>query len=69
MREVEMDKKEMVISEIEKTPDYLLDEVLDFIGYLKSKKVKDGIENAIASETSLKKDWLRSEEEEAWQHL
>ena len=59
----------MVISEIEKTPDYLLDEVLDFIGYLKSKKVKNGIENAIASESSLKKDWFRPEEEEAWQHL
>ncbi len=69
MREGEMGKKEMVISEIEKTPDYLLDEVLDFIGYLKSKKIKYGMEYAIASESSLKKDWLRSEEEEAWRHL
>ena len=35
----------------------------------KSKILKERSESAIASESSLKKDWLRPEEDEAWQDL
>ena len=31
--------------------------------------MKENIANAIASESSLKKDWLKSEEDESWQNL
>lgn len=64
-----MSKKEQVVSEIEHVPDYILDEVLDFIAFLKSKKIEDGIENAVASELVLSKDWLKSEEDAAWRYL
>ena len=36
---------------------------------LKTKKIKEILEITIASESSLSKDWLREEEEQAWQGL
>lgn len=64
-----MSKKELVISEIEKVPEPFLDEVLDFIHFLKSKIIREKLDTAVASESSLKKDWLRPEEDEAWRSL
>lgn len=64
-----MSKKEMLLSEIEQVPEPLLDEVLDFIHFLKTKIIKERLDTAIASESSLKKDWLRPEEDAAWQSL
>ncbi len=64
-----MHKKELVINEIEHVPEPLLDEVLDFIHFLKTKMTKERIDTAIASESPLEKDWLKPEEDEAWQNL
>lgn len=64
-----MHKKELVINEIEHVPEPLLDEVLDFIHFLKTKMTKERIDTAVASESSLEKDWLKPEEDEAWQNL
>ncbi|HCJ67528.1 MAG TPA: DUF2281 domain-containing protein [Elusimicrobia bacterium] len=64
-----MSKKELLLSEIEEVPESFLDEVLDFIHFLKTKIIKEKIDTAIASESSLRKDWLKSEENEAWQDL
>jgi hypothetical protein len=64
-----MSKKELLIKEIEQVPEPFLDEVLDFVHFLRAKIAKERLETAIASESSLKKDWLRSEEDEAWQNL
>ena len=64
-----MSKKELLINEIEQVPEPFLDEVLDFIHFLKAKIIRGGIDNSIASESSLKKDWLKAEEDEAWQNL
>jgi hypothetical protein len=50
-------------------PEPFLDEVLDFVHFLKTKIIREGIANAIDSESSLKKDWLKSEEDESWQNL
>jgi hypothetical protein len=33
------------------------------------QKLIEGMETAIASETSLRKDWLKAEEDKAWQDL
>ncbi len=33
------------------------------------QKLKEGMGTAIASETSLRKDWLKAEEDDAWQDL
>lgn len=64
-----MSKKELIISEIEHVPELLLDEVLDFINFLKTKIIRERLDTAIASESSLEKDWLKSEEDKAWQNL
>ncbi len=64
-----MRKKELLISEIEQVPDAYLDEVLDFVHFLKSKIIREKTDTAVASESSLKKDWLLPEEDEAWQAL
>jgi len=64
-----MSKKEMLLSEIEQVSESTLDEVLDFLHFLKSKIIKERFDTAIASESSLKKDWLKPEEDGAWQNL
>jgi len=64
-----MIKRETVINEIEQVPEPFLEEVMDFIHFLKAKITKERIDTAIASESSLKKDWLRLEEDEAWRNL
>jgi len=61
--------KELIIKEIEQMPDEYLSEVLDFIRFLGAKVLEERMGTAIASESSLEKDWLRPEEEEAWQDL
>jgi hypothetical protein len=64
-----MGKKELLINEIEGAPEPFIDEVLDFVHFLKTKIVKERMDTAIASESSLKRDWLRPEEDEAWKSL
>ncbi len=65
-----MNCKEQIIQEIERIPEPLLSEVLDFIQFLKQKHLsQDKWETALLSESSLQKDWLIPEEDEAWQHL
>lgn len=64
-----MSKKELLLNEIEQTPEPLLDEVLDYLRFLKGKLAAQRLDTAIASESALKKDWLRPEEDEAWQSL
>ncbi len=64
-----MQVKERILREIEKIPDEYLDEVLDFLRYLETKTKENTMESALLSESSLKKDWLRPEEDEAWKNL
>lgn len=64
-----MSPKDILLREIEETPDELLKEVLYFIQFLKQRKGHDKFEITTASESSLEKDWLRPEEDEAWQNL
>jgi hypothetical protein len=67
--EKSMPNKALVIHEIETLPESYLDEVFDFIRFVKAKSVREGIYTCIASESSLKKDWLCAEEDEAWGDL
>ncbi|PIU84034.1 MAG: DUF2281 domain-containing protein [Elusimicrobia bacterium CG06_land_8_20_14_3_00_38_11] len=65
-----MNRKELLLNEINRIPEPLIDEALDFIRFLKSKiKNKKQKDTAILSVTSLKKDWLKSEENKAWENL
>ena len=59
-----------IVSEIKDFPEDYLEELLDFVHYLKRKAKNNGdIDLAAASESSLRKDWDRPEEDEAWQEL
>ena len=60
---------ELLFKEIEQLPENLKDELLDYIQYLKSKAAKEKYDLALISESSLQKDWLRLEEDEAWKDL
>jgi len=64
-----MSKKETLIEEIKQIPEPLIEEVWDFVQFLKTKITKEKMELAIASESSLEKDWLKPEEDEAWKNL
>ncbi len=66
---VNITKKELILREIEQVPDDLFEEILEFIRFIRIKSWKESMETAIASESSLKKEWLRPEEDEAWQDL
>lgn len=62
-------KKEQLLQEIGQAPDPFLDEVIDFIHFLKMKAIQEKTGGVTISESSLKKDWLKPEEEEAWRNL
>jgi hypothetical protein len=62
-------KKQTIIREIGNIPEPFLDEVLDFIRFIKTKIAKEKLDVTLASESSLKKDWLRLEEVNYWKHL
>ena len=62
-------KIDQIIDELNQFPEKLLEEIYDHVKYLKAKLIKDNMETAIVSESSLKKDWSRPEEDEAWQNL
>ncbi len=64
-----MEKKELIAKEIENIPEPYLIEILDFIRFLKIKALEQKMELALASEESLKKEWLKPEEDEAWKDL
>ncbi len=64
-----MDTKELLIQEIENSPDFILQEVWDFLQFLNAKYQQETLEISLMSESSLEKDWLQPEEDEAWQNL
>ena len=47
----------------------LLSEVLNFVHFLEAKLLREKLTVTVMSETSLKKDWMTSVEDEAWQSL
>jgi hypothetical protein len=61
--------RDKLVQEIDRTPAKLLPEVLDFLLFVNQKHRQDKAEILAISETSLQKDWLKPEEDEAWQHL
>jgi hypothetical protein len=64
-----MNRKELIAKEIEHVPEPVLEEVLDFVRFLKRKHVQEKLETALLSESSLKNDWMNPEEDDAWANL
>jgi hypothetical protein len=61
--------REMLLREMEDLPGALLEEVADFVQFLKAKVVRERTESALLSEPVLRRDWLRAEEDAAWADL
>jgi len=64
-----MDKKVLLVKEIKDIPEPIIEELLDFVRFLKAKIKKDKLNTVLLSESSLKKDWLKNEEDIAWRDL
>ncbi len=64
-----MSKTDLLMMELQQVPEPLLDEVLDFVRFLKAKQIREGLDTALASEPVLARDWLQPEEDAAWQVL
>ena len=64
-----MTQRQMLLNEIKKAPDNIFQEVYDFYQFLKMKSNQKITDILIASESSLKKDWLNEDEDNAWQDL
>ena len=61
---------DILIKEIETLPPSVIDEVYDFVLYLKHKAIRLKVEDiTLASEYVLSKDWLLPEEDAAWENL
>ena len=62
--------RDILSEEIKKVPEKFLDELYDFIQFLRYKKQTedDSIVTHIASEETLK-EWNSTEEDKAWKHL
>lgn len=63
-----MDLKNLLFQALDEVL-FLLEEVLDFVHFLKAKHPKEKLEISILSEFSLQKDWLGPEKDDAWQDL
>ncbi len=63
-----MDKEE-VLRKLNEMPDFLMEEISDFIEFLKTRVVRERFEATLLSESSLAKDWLKPEEDKAWKDL
>jgi hypothetical protein len=64
-----MSTKDVLINEIQEVPEPLLNEVLDFVCFLKARIAREKLEVTIMSESTLTSDWLLPEEDKAWQNL
>jgi hypothetical protein len=64
-----MSKKELIATELDRIPEEMLDEVLDFVRYLSAKAVVRAGEPALLSEAALADTWLKPEEDAAWSYL
>ena len=69
MKVILMTTKQIILKEINRISEPILEEVLDFIRFLENKSLQKASETAILSEASLAKDWLKPEEDKAWQNL
>ncbi|MCL2230419.1 MAG: hypothetical protein FWC01_04935 [Treponema sp.] len=59
----------LLLKEIETLPTACVGEVIDFVSWIKQRKMSQIPETMLMSEASLSKDWNTPEEDEAWASL
>lgn len=62
-----MSKQQLIENLISNAPENKLDIILTFIEFVLHEN--NEIDNSLLSEPSLAKDWMRAEEDAAWQNL
>jgi hypothetical protein len=58
-----------LLRELDTLPSCYMDEVLDFVAYLKQKHMNSIPETALLSEAALSRDWDSPDEDDAWAGL
>jgi hypothetical protein len=64
-----MTERAVLLREIDTLPAACVGEVVDFVAWIKQRKVSRIPETMLASEAALSKDWDTPEEDEAWASL
>ncbi|MCL2802088.1 MAG: hypothetical protein FWD28_10055 [Treponema sp.] len=64
-----MSYAEQLIEEIKTLPSSSVAQVLDFVSWVKQRKLSQISETMLLSESALLKDWDTQEEDEAWANL
>jgi hypothetical protein len=64
-----MTKRAVLLQEIETLPSNCIGEVVDFVAWIKHRKLSQIPETMLLSEASLSKDWDTPEEDAAWASL
>ena len=64
-----MKNRAVLMREIETLPEACLDEVVNFVAWIKQRKLSQIPETMLMSEASLSKDWDSPEEDKAWATL
>jgi len=59
----------VLLQEIETLPAACLSEVVDFVAWIKQRKLSQISETMLLSEAALSKEWDTPEEDEAWANL
>jgi len=61
-----MTNRAVLIQEIEMLPSTCISEVIDFVAWIKQRKLTQIPETMLMSEHSLARDWNTPDEDEAW---
>jgi len=64
-----MTNRAVLLQEIETLPANCIGEVVDFVAWIKHRKLSQIPETMLLSEMALSKDWDTPEEDEAWASL
>jgi len=64
-----MTNRSVLLQEIETLPSNCIGEVVDFVAWIKHRKLSQIPETMLLSETALSKDWDTPEEDKAWASL
>jgi len=64
-----MTNRVVLMQEIETLPETCVSEVIDFVAWIKQRKLSQIPETMLMSESVLSKDWNTTEEDEAWAKL
>jgi hypothetical protein len=68
-KERTMSTLEQITHELEQVPEPYLEEILEFIQFIRSKAFREKSALMKMSESALAKNWLTPEEDEAWRDL